>query len=61
MVILLIDWYPGSIIQQILSRAEGNNTEPMELFPIAGNMDDYVFSQNRLDDIITQLLDQATK
>ncbi|KAH8556265.1 hypothetical protein BGW37DRAFT_471736 [Umbelopsis sp. PMI_123] len=49
-----------NIIQQILSRAEGNNTEPMELFPIAGNMDDYVFSQNRLDDIITQLLDQAT-
>jgi hypothetical protein len=33
----------------------------MELFPMAGNMDDYVFTQNGLDDVITQLLEQATK
>ncbi|KAI9286898.1 hypothetical protein BC943DRAFT_320213 [Umbelopsis sp. AD052] len=49
-----------NIIQQILSRAEGNNTEPLELFPMSGNMDDYVFTQNGLDDVITQLLEQAT-
>ncbi|GAB5591462.1 hypothetical protein Unana1_06362 [Umbelopsis nana] len=48
-----------NIIQQILSRAEGNNTEPLD-FPMAGNLDDYVFTQNGLDDVITQLLEQAT-
>ncbi|KAM3586349.1 hypothetical protein VKS41_002869 [Umbelopsis sp. WA50703] len=49
-----------NIIQQILSRADGSNNEPLDIQMLAGNPEDYVFTQNGLDDVITQLLEQAT-
>ncbi|KAG2182468.1 hypothetical protein INT43_007398 [Umbelopsis isabellina] len=49
-----------NIIQQILSRADGGTNDPLDIQVLAGNPDDYVFTQNGLDDVITQLLEQAT-